>query len=144
LPKLGPIPPASSASVRKVMLANRGRDTGPEIALRRGLRKAGIGGYRIYHKIGRKRLDLSYVSSKVAILVHGCFWHSCPTCNLPVPKSHTAYWKRKFMINRRRDEETLRQLRKEGWIVLRFWEHELSSSVPRCVAKVARVLQSKA
>jgi len=141
--KLGSIPRASSSSVRKVMIANKGRDTGPELVLRRGLREAGIGGYRVNYRIGRRRLDVSYVSRKIAVQVHGCFWHNCPVCQLPIPKSHTAYWRRKFFINRRRDEETSRQLRAEGWIVLEFWEHELKARVHRCVATVARALKTR-
>jgi DNA mismatch endonuclease (patch repair protein) len=141
--KLGRIPPASNQNVRKVMQSNRGRDTGPEVALRRGLRQAGLGGYQINYRIGRKRLDISYPSHKVAVLVHGCFWHNCPSCNLPIPKSHTAYWRRKFSINKLRDEETFRQLRAEGWLVTQFWEHELTASVTRCVARVARVLKTR-
>ena len=140
--KLGPIPSASSVNVREVMVANRGRDTGPELVLRKALREAGVGGYRVDYRIGRKRVDISYVSSKVTVLVHGCFWHNCPSCNLPIPKSHSAYWKRKFSINRLRDEETSRQLRDGGWTVVEIWEHELTASVPRCLARVVGVLRA--
>ncbi|SRR6266568_8364325 len=140
--KLGSIPRASSSNVRKVMMANKARNTGPELALRKALRGEGIGGYRTNYRIGRNRLDISFVSSKVALFVDGCFWHRCPYCNLPIPKSHTAYWRRKFSLNRRRDAETSRQLREGGWTVLRFWEHEITSSVPSCVSRVARALRA--
>ena len=141
-PKLGHIPRASSSNVRSVMMANKGRNTGPERALRKALRGEGISGYRINHRIGRKRLDIAFVSSKVALFVDGCFWHRCPYCNLPMPKSHAAYWKTKFSINRSRDAETSRQLREGGWTVLRFWEHEIASSLTSCTARVARVLRT--
>ena len=77
-------PPASSEAVRNTMLANRSTDTGPEKAVRRMLREAGHPGYRLHWRIdegdGRYvcRPDISYPGRKIAIFVHGCFWHRCP------------------------------------------------------------------
>ena len=104
LRKLGPAPPASSPVTHRVMVSNRGRDTGLELKLRRALRRVGIKRYRVNHRVGRTRVDIAFPSKKVAVLVHGCFWHHCPRCHLPLPKMHRQFWARKFALNRARDE----------------------------------------
>lgn len=71
--KRSPVPKSEATS--RVMSANRGRDTGPELLLRRALRAAGHRGYRLHYKKAPGRPDISYVSRKIAIFVHGCFWH---------------------------------------------------------------------
>ena len=69
------------------MRANRARNTGPELRLRKALREAGLGGYRLNWKKAPGRPDIAYPGRKVAIFVHGCYWHHCPRCypNLPSP-----------------------------------------------------------
>ena len=98
-----PNPPPSSPAVRNVMRANRARDTGPELRLRRALREAGLGGYRLNWKKAPGRPDIAYPGRKVAIFVHGCYWHHCPRCYPNLPKSNPEFWARKFELNRERD-----------------------------------------
>lgn len=74
-----PIPESEITS--KVMSAVRGKDTKPELALRKALKDVGIQGYRLHWKRAPGRPDIAYPGSKVAIFVHGCFWHRCPYCN---------------------------------------------------------------
>lgn len=69
--------------------------------------------------------DFVFRSKRVAIFTDGCFWHGCPRCK-KVPSSNTAYWSGKIGRNRKRDRTTTAALRRQGWTVLRFWEHELS------------------
>ena len=71
--KRSPVPKSEAAS--RVMSANRGRDTGPELRLRRALWAAGRRGYRLHYKKAPGRPDIAYPSRKIAIFVHGCFWH---------------------------------------------------------------------
>src|SRR5208283_3279668 len=122
--KLGRIPPASSPIVRRVMKANKARDTGPELRLRGGLAQRRCRGYKTNMRLGKTRVDIAFPSQKVAVLVHGCFWHHCSTCNPGYPKSNRSYWKRHFAINRLRDERVRNQLSVDGWKVIEIWEHE--------------------
>ena len=121
-------PPASSEAVRNTMLANRGTDTGPEMAVRRMLREAGHPGYRLHWRIddenGRYicRPDIAYPGRKLAIFVHGCFWHRCPKCALGLPKSNVEYWTEKFERNVERDRKKEIELMELGWRVYTLWE----------------------
>ena len=124
-------PPASSPAVHNVMIANTSKDTKPELRVRRMLRKAGHPGYRLHWRIddvdGKYvcRPDISYPGRKLAIFVHGCFWHRCPKCDLGLPKTNTAYWSEKFERNVERDRRKARSLSELGWWVETVWECEL-------------------
>lgn len=118
-------PKPTSEVTSKVMKANKGKDTGPEQAVRRLLREMGYPGYRLNWKKVPGRPDIAYPGRKIAIFVNGCFWHRCPLCNLPLPKSHTEFWKEKFERNVTRDEEKTRALETLGWTVITIWECEL-------------------
>ena len=107
------------------MRANRGRDTGPELAVRRALHARGLR-YRVDHPLPvdrRRRADIAFTRAKVAVFVDGCFWHGCPEHGT-TPRTNTAFWAAKFARNRERDEDTRSLLEASGWTVLRFWEHE--------------------
>jgi len=136
LRKLGPPPPPSSAVTHRVMVSNRGRDTKLELEFRRAVRHAGMRGYRTNYRIDRTRVDIAFPARRVAILVHGCFWHHCPQCNLPLPKTHRGFWAKKFALNQSRDEKVRRNLRAGGWTLLEFWEHEIRENLARCVRRV--------
>ena len=126
-------PPASSPAVRKTMQGNRSRDTKPELAVRKMLRSAGFPGYRIHWRIddseGRYicRPDICYPGRKIAIFVHGCFWHRCPNCKPSMPKTNIEYWKPKFERNVERDRSKQEKLVNLGWDVKTVWECELDS-----------------
>lgn len=108
------------------MLANRGRDTGPELQVRRYLRDAGFRGYRLHWRTGvGVRPDVVFTARRIAIFVHGCFWHGCQTCRLKQPKSHGDFWQAKFRANRARDRRKRRLLETDGWQVIEIWSHEL-------------------
>ena len=129
----GVSPPASSPAVRKTMQGNRSRDTKPELAVRKMLRCAGFPGYRIHWRIddseGRYicRPDICYPGRKIAIFVHGCFWHRCPNCKPSMPKTNIEYWKPKFERNVERDRSKQEKLVNLGWDVKTVWECELDS-----------------
>ncbi len=71
--------------------------------------------------------DIVFVSAKVAVFVDGCQWHCCPD-HWVRPKSNVEFWDRKFDRNRARDAEVNALLRKQGWRILRFWEHQVERS----------------
>ena len=70
----------------------------------------------------------------MAVFVHGCFWHRCPIHGVRLPKTHSAFWKRKFLRNVERDKLNRRELELIGWKVIEVWEHEVRQN-PRAVAR---------
>ena len=123
-PKVLRPPAASSEATRNVMKANKRSDTKPELLVRKRLREAGLTGYRLQWKVPG-RPDVAWPGKKVAIFVNGCFWHRCPHCNLPTPKSNVEYWVVKFERNKERDERNIRELEEAGWKVHVIWECQL-------------------
>lgn len=117
-----PNPPPTNDNARNTMRANRGRDTGPELRVRAALRQAGLAGYRLNWRSAPGRPDIAYPGRRTAIFVHGCFWHRCPRCHPPQPKSHAEFWTRKFELNVERDARKRVQLEERGWLVLEVWE----------------------
>lgn len=121
-------PPASSEAVRKSMVSNKRANTKPELLVRKRLREAGLTGYRLQWKVPG-RPDVAWPGKRVALFVNGCFWHRCPYCNLPLPKSNIEYWHIKFERNVQRDEKNLAALRDMGWRVHVVWECQLKKKV---------------
>ena len=133
-------PRASSVDALRRMKAARRRDTAPEIALRRALHAQGLR-FRIDHAVlaGARRADIVFASAKTAVFVDGCFWHCCPK-HRSFPKANAAWWAEKLRMNRRRDLDTNRQLRKAGWHVERVWEHE---SALKAATRIIAVIQTR-
>ena len=117
-------PRSSSAEVSRRMRSTRRRDTAPEVALRRVLHRRGLR-YLVDASVDgtRRRVDLAFRGPKIAVLVHGCFWHSCPQ-HATAPKSNERWWADKLEANRRRDADTILNLESAGWITVVVWEHE--------------------
>jgi len=118
-------PLASSPAARAVMQANRGRDTAPEMALRRELHRRGHR-YRVHAAplAGlRCRPDIIFGPARVAVFVHGCFWHHCPV-HATAPKANHSYWEQKLARNVARDQRNEKALTAAGWHVVVVWEHE--------------------
>lgn len=106
----------------------RGKDTAPELAVRKLCRELGFSGYRIHRKELPGKPDLVWLGRKMAIFVHGCFWHGhdCPE-GLRKPKSNRSYWIPKIERNQKRDTENVSNLRESGWHVLVIWECETTN-----------------
>jgi DNA mismatch endonuclease (patch repair protein) len=84
----------------------------------------------------RRRADLLFARSKVAVFVDGCFWHGCPDHGT-TPKSNTEWWTAKISANIERDRDTDHHLTAEGWTVIRVWAHE---DVGKAVDQIVRAL----
>ena len=136
-------PHPTSLGARVSMIGNVGRGTQPEVALRRALRLAGIRGYRLNRRIEGVRPDIVLGRARVAIFVHGCFWHRCPECRHPLPRSHREFWAAKFRRNRARDRAKRRALERAGWSVVEVWEHEIRDDVARVARTVRRLARSQ-
>lgn len=122
------------------MLANVGRGTSPELALRRALRAAGARGYRVNHRAEGVRPDVVFTRHKVAVFVHGCFWHRCMTCRYPLPRANRAFWLAKFRRNRERDRRKRAILERAGWRVEEVWEHEIAHRPDTAARRVLRAI----
>lgn len=136
-----PNPPPSSPAVRSVMQANRARDTGPERKLRVALRAAGMPGYRLNWRGAVGRPDIAFPGRRVAIFVHGCYWHHCPRCHPNLPKSNPEFWARKFELNRERDARKRLQLEGLGWHVHEVWECDIRDRLTLVIAEVKTSLR---
>ena len=133
-------PKASSLAARKRMLATKGRDTQCELAIRSLVHRKGLR-FRVDWSIPgtRRRADLAFVSPRLLVFIDGCFWHACPKHGT-WPKANAAWWRRKILDNARRDRDTDTRLKRDGWTVLRFWEHEASD---RAADRIARRIKQE-
>jgi len=102
----------------------RGRDTGPEMVIRRGLHARGLR-YRLQDRRLPARPDLVFPKYRAVIFVHGCFWHghTCPLFRLPATRAE--FWATKIDANRARDVRAGEALAAQGWRVLTVWECSL-------------------
>jgi DNA mismatch endonuclease (patch repair protein) len=117
--------------MNKSMQGNKRKDTKPELLVRRFLCEAGFPGYRLQWGKVPGRPDIAYPGRKIAIFVNGCFWHHCPVCNLPIPKTNHEFWENKFKRNQERDKRKIEELEAMGWAVYVIWEHELKAKKPQ-------------
>lgn len=129
-------PPAVNEAVAKSMRGNKAKDTKPELTLRKALRSQGLSGYRLHWKKAPGRPDICYPGRRLAIFVHGCYWHRCPHCQLSLPKRNREFWKEKFEKNIARDQRKEEHLRSSGWRVLTFWECQVKSDIEGCIEAV--------
>lgn len=134
-------PTASSPSTRKRMQAVGKRDTPIERRLRSLLHRRGLR-FRIDMtplRSFRRRADIVFPRSKVAVFVDGCFWHGCPT-HFRLPKANAAWWKEKIRRNWLRDRDTDQHLAEAGWQVIRMWAHE---DVEECARRVEEAVRER-
>lgn len=118
-----------------VMSRIRSRDTKPEMAVRRALHAAGLR-YQLHRKELPGRPDLVFPGRRIALFVHGCFWHQ-HGCRLShAPASRLEYWGPKLRRNQERDGKNVEALAATGWRVLQIWECE--TRVPASLAKLAK------
>lgn len=119
--------PNVSLATRKAMQGNKGKDTKPEMIVRRLVHGMGYR-YRLHRKDLPGKPDLAFGPKRKAIFVHGCFWHAHedPTCKVcGAPKTRADYWQAKFDRNKTRDARNVALLGSMGWTVLTLWECEM-------------------
>lgn len=120
-------PPATSSAVAAVMRANKKRDTGPEMIVRRFLFSRGYR-YRVHACELPGHPDIVFATRRKVIFVHGCFWHQHKSADCPLyshPRSNLDYWKPKLRRNRERDVRNEAALHKLGWQIMVVWECEI-------------------
>jgi DNA mismatch endonuclease (patch repair protein) len=99
----------------------RGRDTKPEMLIRRGIHALGMR-YRLHNRDLPGSPDLVLRKFNVVIFVHGCFWHGHDCPMFRIPSTRTEFWTSKIEANRARDERTQEALLALGWRILTVWE----------------------
>ena len=124
---------------RKNMSHIHSKNTSPELKLRKLLWDSGIRGYRIHYHLPGKP-DIVFTKKKVVIFVDGCFWHKCPVCLRP-PAINTKFWNEKLQKNVERDLRINSDLQSAGWVVLRFWEHEIRKSPEDVLTRICAELE---
>ena len=121
----GRSPEPLNNNVSVVMSANKAKDTKPELLVRKRLFQLGIRGYRLHKKDIPGRPDLCFTKKRLAVFINGCYWHRCPYCELPFPKTNTEFWQKKFDANIKRDKNNISLIENMGWNVLVIWECEV-------------------
>jgi DNA mismatch endonuclease (patch repair protein) len=119
--------------------SNRNRST--EWRVRACLIRSGIRGWTLNSAGLIGKPDFVFPMQRLVVFVDGCFWHGCPRCYRR-PASHTEYWDAKRARNRARDKKVTSGLKKEGWNVLRIWEHQLSA-MDAVVEKIQSLLEQE-
>ncbi len=137
-----PIPKNEVTS--RVMSSIRGKNTKPEIILRKGLWFNGLKGYRLHWTKVPGKPDICYPTKKLAIFVHGCYWHRCPHCQPHSPKSHSEYWENKFLKNVERDFRHQIELKNLGWQYIVIWECEMKKDIDTQIQTVKKALRESA
>jgi DNA mismatch endonuclease (patch repair protein) len=131
------VDPARSAQMALV----RGRDTKPEIRVRKALHAAGLR-YRLHDKKLPGSPDLVFPGRRIALFVHGCFWHRHPGCVAArLPKSRLEFWGTKLAGNVERDKRNHVALEATGWQVIVIWECETRD--PQRLADLASKIKER-
>lgn len=136
---------ASTPGSRASMQSNRGRDTTPELAVRRRLHAMGLR-YRVSVRPVpnlRRTADIVFTRARIAVFIDGCFWHGCPE-HYQAPVRNSDFWLAKRKRNGERDAETDAALSAAGWTPLRFWEHEVRADASLVAVSIAAAIRSSA
>src|SRR5689334_2879177 len=137
--RVPPSPRPTSPAARKVMQANRSRDTTPERAIRSELHRRGLRFFKHRRPLADYRCtaDIVFPGPHVCVFIDGCFWHGCREHRRP-PRGNAYYWGPKIELNMARDRRNDAELGKAGWTVVRIWEHE---SIESAVTRVLEALE---
>jgi DNA mismatch endonuclease (patch repair protein) len=102
----------------------KGKHTSPEIRVRQVAHAQGLR-FRLHRKDLPGKPDLVFPKYRIAMFVHGCFWHRHPNCTkASTPKTRTSYWRDKFALNQARDHRAEGELLRWGWKPVIIWECE--------------------
>lgn len=131
-----------SAEISCRMSRTVGRDNRREQQIRSALHVQGLR-FRIHHAAvtgTRRTIDIAFPRARLAVLCDGCFWHGCPL-HATTPKTNRDWWVAKIAANVARDRDTDARLARDGWIVLRVWEHIPLDAAVRMIRTQLEVVQ---
>lgn len=130
------------ATRSRMMSTIQGKNTAPELAVRRFLHRAGLR-FRLHDPALPGRPDLVFPRHRAVVQVHGCFWHRHPGCRLAyMPASNRRFWQSKLQSNVERDRRNNRRLRTLGWRVFIVWECQVRDQ--RRLRKLAEEIRGEA
>ncbi len=116
--------------------------TTPEISLQKSLRKEGLK-FKINYKGLPGNPDIVLPKKKVSIFVDGEFWHGYRWREKKKKiKANRAYWLPKIERTILRDRRNNRKLKKDGWKVIRFWQHQIAKDLPKCIQKIKKIMKA--
>lgn len=124
----------TSAQRKYNMSRIKSKNTKLELRLRKLLWRNGVRGYRIHYPLLGKP-DIVFIKKKIVIFIDGCFWHKCPL-DFTQPKTNIDFWMNKIEKNVLRDNKITIELEKNGWTVLRFWEHQIIKQPNEVLKKI--------
>lgn len=125
----------------QIMAAIRGKgNRTTEWRLRSRMMQSGMKGWKVASNNVARKPDFLFERDRVAVFVDGCFWHGCSLCR-NIPASNHSFWLKKIRSNKDRDTKVTRTLRKIGWRVVRFWEHEIKKNPGECIPSLGVLLK---
>lgn len=128
---------AKRSEVMSQIRGSGNKDT--ELALAKLFRRHGVTGWRRNQPLFGKP-DFTFRRHRAVVFVDGCFWHSCSR-HSKMPANNRAFWRKRFAANKVRDLLVTKTLRRQGWRVIRVWEHELAAKgFP--TSKLRRIFES--
>lgn len=131
--------PRDYPSLRSWTMAQvRSKNTTPEIAVRKAAHALGLR-FRLHRSDLPGKPDIVFPARRIALFVHGCFWHQHRCKRARRPKTNTAYWTKKLDRNLQRDRSTAQALRKSGWRCAVIWECE-TKDLRRLEATLQRIV----
>ena len=132
-----PQPPLTAQEkISRYMRGNKSKNTKPELMLRKALWHGGLRGYRVHWPKAPGKPDICYPGRRLAIFIHGCFWHRCPYCQLSLPKTNSSFWQDKFEKNKIRDNQYQQLYREAGWQRIVIWECQLQQNLTGSVTLI--------
>lgn len=116
------------------------KNTKPELLIRTVLHRQGYR-YKLNDKALPGKPDLTFPRHRLAVFIHGCFWHRHKNCRrATMPKSNQEFWQNKFTTNQRKDARAKRRLNAQGWRTLTVWECQIMRDPQKAAARITRTL----
>lgn len=125
----------------EIMSAVRSKDSKIEVDFRKAIWKAGFR----YRKNPTKyfgKPDIVLPKHKTVIFIDSCFWHGCKK-HCRIPSVRKIYWTKKISRNVARDKEVAKHYKKQGWKIIRIWEHQIKNDLPEQACKIAKIIYDK-
>jgi DNA mismatch endonuclease (patch repair protein) len=125
-----------------MMASVKKKHTKPEVVVRRFLHRQGLR-FRLHYRHLPGTPDIVFPGRRIALFVHGCFWHRCPYCAIGSQevRSNVEYWQPKFKRNQARDAKAQEKLAADGWRSLVVWECQTADEqvLKKVVATIKRI-----
>ena len=140
-PRMSQVPTSIDTSHSRSYLRRvKSKDTTTELLIRRGLWRQGFR-YRLHYARLPGKPDIVFPSKKLAVFIHGCYWHRHNCKRSFKPKTNTDFWSAKFENNVRRDAANKSSIESFGWKVLTLWECEIKKDLDKCLAALTSELE---